>query len=83
MKIKPRKIDHFDGKNFTYIYEYRGFKYTKEYKKMLKNYGFKISVLIDNYLDNSINNISFNCNNFKLTIEFYNYEILEHKVKLS
>ena len=52
--MKAKKIPYFDGKILTFNYEYRGFKYSKEFKKMLKEYGLKVTKLIDNYVDNDI-----------------------------
>ena len=42
------------------IKEYRGFSYTKEFKKgLMKSCGIKVKILIDNYLDENISKISF------------------------
>ena len=57
--MKAKKVPYFDGKKLIYTYEYRGFSYSKEFKKMLKEYGLKVTKLIDNYLDNDIYEISF------------------------
>lgn len=57
--MKPTKVLYYDGEKLIYTYEYRGFKYTKEFKKMLKEYGLKVTKLIDNYLDKKIYKITF------------------------
>lgn len=56
--MKAKKIPYFDGKILTFNYEYRGFKYSKEFKKMLKEYGLKVTKIIDNYLDKDIYKIT-------------------------
>lgn len=56
--MKVKKVPYFDGKKLDFTYEYRGFEYSKEFKKMLKEYGLKVSKLIDNYLDKDICTIS-------------------------
>ena len=39
------------------VYEYRGFKYTEEFRKSIKNAGLRIKICIDNFLDFDINKI--------------------------
>lgn len=39
------------------VYEYRGFKYTEEFRKSIKNAGLRIKIIIDNFLDFDINKI--------------------------
>lgn len=39
------------------VYEYRGFKYTEEFRKAIKDYGFRIKIIIDNFLDSDISKI--------------------------
>lgn len=56
--MKETKIPYFDGKKLTYTYEYRGFKYSKEFKKMLKEYAIKVKRLIDNFLDKDIYSVT-------------------------
>lgn len=58
--MKPKKVPYFDGKKLVFNYEYRGFKYSKEFKKMLKENGLNIKKLIDNYFDKDI---------YKITVE--------------
>ena len=39
------------------VYEYRGFKYTEEFKKCIKDFGFRLKIIIDNFLDSGISKI--------------------------
>ena len=39
------------------IYEYRGFKYTEEFKKTIKIAGLRLKIIIDNFLDLGIDKI--------------------------
>lgn len=59
--MKPIKNYYYKGKKWVVsTYEYRGFKYSKEYKKDMLNFlGLKISKVIDNYHDKGIDKIIF------------------------
>lgn len=53
------------------IKEYRGFSYTKEFKKdLMKFWGIKVKILIDNYLDKNVSKISFNSDKEISNLEF-------------
>lgn len=83
--MKETKIPYFDGKKLTYTYEYRGFKYSKEFKKMLKEYGLKIKRLIDNFLDKDIYKVTFE-DQFYLNVLDFKYinnelTIVQGKIK--
>lgn len=54
----------------TFTYEYRGFKYSKEAKKCFKEYGLKISKIIDNYIDKGIYKISIEDKYFVIELNF-------------
>lgn len=70
MRLKPKKLDND-------IYEYRCFKYTKQFKKMLKQRGFKFKVLIDNFLDNDVSTITYSDSTTLVHLQFIKGE-LEH-----
>ena len=66
--MKPTKTTYYTGNKLDFTYEYRGFKYSREVKKFFKDYGLKISKIIDNYLDKDISKILFEDKYY--TIEF-------------
>lgn len=82
--MKVKKIPYFDGKKLTYTYEYRGFKYSKEFKKMLKEYGLNIKKLIDNYFDKDIYQITVEDTYYLkvLTFKYINNELTIAQGKL-
>ena len=55
MKIEFKETIDLDNNFLTY----RQFKYTKEFKKMLKENGLNIKYVINNYLDSGIDEIIF------------------------
>lgn len=83
--MKETKIPYFDGKKLTYTYEYRGFKYSKEFKKMLKEYAIKVKRLIDNFLDKDIYRVTIEDAYYirELTFKHINNElvIVQGKIK--
>ena len=83
--MKPTKELYYDGEKLIYTYEYRGFKYTKEYKKNLKSvWGLKLTKIIDDYLDKKIYKITFEDEEYMHVIEFRHnqeYTILNSKSK--
>lgn len=64
MKIKFKEITDV---NFNGIIIYRQFRYSKEFKKMLKENGLNIKYVINNYLDSGVDEIIFkkSCKEFK------------------
>ena len=69
--MKPAKVLYYDGEKLIYTYEYRGFKYSKEFKKMFKEfYGFKVSKLIDAFVDKNINEIIFKINKIEYKLKY-------------
>lgn len=74
--MKPTKITYYTGKKLDFTYEYRGFKYSREFKKFFKDYGLKISKIIDNYLDKNISKILFEDKHYTTEILFKNNHII-------
>lgn len=67
------------------IYEYRGFKYTEEFKKSVKDYGFRLKIIIDNFLDSDINKIVLESRTKIQTMQFlrgYNGNDIKISTKL-
>lgn len=83
--MKVKKIQYFDGKELSFNYEYRNFKYTKEFKKILKEYGIKVKRLIDNFLDKDIYRVTIEDAYYirELTFKHINNEltIVQGKIK--
>lgn len=52
------------------VYEYRGFKYTEEFRKSIKNAGLRIKIIIDNFLDFDINKIILESKTKTQTMKF-------------
>jgi hypothetical protein len=75
--MKPKKVPYFDGKKLIYTYEYRGLSYSKEFKKMLKEYGLKVKKLIDNYFDKDIYQITVEDTYYirEVTFKYINNEL--------
>ena len=79
--MKPTKITFYNGKKLDFTYEYRGFKYSREVKKFFKDYGLKISKIIDNYLDKDISKILFEDKYYIMEMLFKNNQIYPCKIK--
>ena len=79
--MKPTKITYYTGKKLDFTYEYRGFKYSREVKKFFKDYGLKISKIIDNCLDKDISKILFEDNHYTIEILVKNNQIYVGKIK--
>lgn len=63
------------------VYEYRGFKYTEEFKKSIKNAGLRMKIIIDNFLDFDINKIILESKTQTQTLKFIrSYEGNEIKI---
>lgn len=79
--MKPNKITHYTSQGLDFAYEYRSFEYSREFKKMLRERGLKISVLIDNFLDRGINKISCEDNHYIYELRFKVNKIFHGKLK--
>lgn len=83
--MKVKKVPYFDGKKLIFTYEYRGLKYSKEVKMILKEYGLKVKKLIDNYFDKDIYQITIEDTHYLkvLTFKHINNEltITQGKIK--
>lgn len=83
--MKVKKVPYFTGKKLIFTYEYRGLKYSKEFKIMLKEYGIKVKRLIDNFLDKDIYRVTIEDAYYirELTFKHINNElaIVQGKIK--
>lgn len=63
MKIEFKEVTDIESGTLTY----RRFRYSKEFKKMLKENGLNIKYTINNYLDSGVDEIIFkkSCKEFK------------------
>lgn len=79
--MKPNKITYYTGRGLDFTYEYRSFEYSREFKKMLKEYGLKVTKIIDNYLDKDIDKISWEDKYYIYELRFKYNKIYQGKLK--
>ena len=75
------KIAYYTGQGLDFKYEYRSFEYSREFKKMLKEYGLKATKIIDNYIDRGIDKISWEDKYYIYELRFKYNTIYQGKLK--